>query len=399
MKKFSRRLAATLMAQALGLAALAPLHSFAQPADAAPAPRPTIVLVHGAFADSSSWDGVVQRLQARHYAVISAANPLRGVHLERGDEVLVPAVCWSTSVWPIVQAGLSPIFVDVDPQTLNVSIDDLRRKLTPRTRAIMVVHVLGNPCDMEAIGAIAAERGLIVIEDTCESLGARSHGRAAGAIGDFGTYSFYYSHHMTTGEGGMVVCRTLEDADLLRCLRAHGWSRQLSNRADVDAAHPDIDPRFVFVNLGYNVRATEVQAAIGSVQLGRLPLMNETRNANRERIVAAMRAHPLWREQFHVTRADTAAEPAWFGLAMLLQNDRPLRDFLTSLTALGVENRPAISGNFCRQPAWTRLGYAIDPTSFPGAETVHHRGFFIGIHSSSLTDEQVATLADRLLRA
>jgi CDP-6-deoxy-D-xylo-4-hexulose-3-dehydrase len=332
-------------------------------------------------------------------AVACAANPLRARHLRRDDEVLVPAVCWSTSVWPIVQAGLTPVFVDVDPRTLNISIDDVRRKLTPRTRAIMVVHVLGNACDMQAIRTLAEERDLVVIEDACESLGTVSHGRSAGTHGDFGTYSFYYSHHMTTGEGGMVVCRTPEDQDLLRCLRAHGWSRHLSNRAEIDAEYPDIDSRFVFVNLGYNVRPLDIQGAIGLVQLERLPRMNEARNDNRVRMVEALRGHPRWRGQFQIAEAERECTPAWFGLAMLLTGDRPLREFLDALTARGVENRPIISGNFCRQPAWQRLGYAIDPRSFPGAEAVHHRGFFIGVQSRPLSDARIAALADRLLDA
>ena len=328
-------------------------------------------------------------------AVGAATNPVRHRSLRTGDEVLVPAVCWSTSVWPLMQAGLSPVFVDVDPRTLNIDVADARRKLTPRTRAIMAVHVLGNACDMRAL----TEDDLIVIEDACESLGTTSHGRAAGTHGDFGTYSFYYSHHMTTGEGGMVVCRTLEDYDLLRCLRAHGWSRQLSNRAELEAANPDIDARFLFVNLGYNVRPLDVQAAIGLVQLERLPRMNAARNSNRERIVAALRDHPRWRDQFRFAEPDHGSEPAWFGLAMLLHDDRPLRAFLDALTARGVENRPIISGNFIRQPAWQRLGYEMDPASFPGAETVHLRGFFIGIQSTPLSDARIAALADRLLDA
>jgi CDP-6-deoxy-D-xylo-4-hexulose-3-dehydrase len=332
-------------------------------------------------------------------AVGASANPVRERHLGRECEVLVPAVCWSTSVWPFVQAGLSPVFVDVDPKTMNLDVADLKRKITPRTRAIMVVHVLGNSCDMLTIGEIAREHDLIVIEDTCESLGSLSHGRAAGTHAEFGTYSFYYSHHMTTGEGGMVVCQTLEDLDLLRCLRAHGWTRQLSNRAAIEAEHPDIDPRFVFLNVGYNVRPLEVQAAIGLVQLERLPAMNEARNTNRERILAALEAHPRWRGQFQAAQPDTGASPTWFGLAMLLNEERPLREFLAGLTKLGVENRPAISGNFTRQPAWKRLGYDVDPAALPGAETVHHRGFFIGLQSTPLSDERVETLADRLLRA
>jgi CDP-4-dehydro-6-deoxyglucose reductase, E1 len=332
-------------------------------------------------------------------AVAAAANPVRGRHLQRGDEVLVPAVCWSTSVWPFVQAGLNPVFVDVDPRTLNISIPDLRRMISPRTKAIMIVHVLGNGCDMAAVREIAAAHDLIVIEDSCESLGTLSHGRAVGTHGEFGTYSFYYSHHMTTGEGGMVVCQTLEDYDLLRSLRAHGWSRQVSNREALETQYADVDPRFLFINLGYNVRPLDVQAAIGLLQLDRLAQMNAVRNSNRERMLAAIRSHGKWRGQFSAAEADTGCAPAWFGLAMLLNEERPLRDLLTRLSASGVENRPIISGNFTRQPAWKRLGYNIRPEAYPGAESIHHRGFFIGIQSEPLSDARLAALADRLLDA
>ena len=330
-------------------------------------------------------------------ALSVASNPARHRALQRGDEVLVPAVCWSTSVWPVVQMGLTPVFVDVDPRTLNVSLDDLRRKITPRTRAIVVVHVLGNAADVAALCAVATGHDLLVIEDSCESLGTASHGRMVGTFGDFGTYSFYYSHHITTGEGGMVVCRTPEDYDLLRCLRAHGWSRQLSNRAAVDAAYPDIDPRFVFVNVGYNVRPVEIQAALGSCQLRRLPQSNAARIYNRDAVVAALLAHPRWDGRFRFVEAGDHCEPAWFGLSLLLDDHRERASFLRALTERGVENRPVISGNFVRQPAWKLLGYDIDPAGFPGAEDIHRTGFFLGLQSHPLDPHRVDELAGILL--
>lgn len=333
-------------------------------------------------------------------ATAVAVNPARSLRIEQGAEVIVPAVCWSTSVWPLVQAGLQPVFADVDPATLNVSLESVHAAITPRTRAIMAVHVLGNSCDVEALASLAAERQWVLIEDTCESLGSRFRGRTLGTFGSFGTYSFYYSHHMTTGEGGMVVCRDAADYDLLKCLRAHGWSRELSDRQQIEAANPGIDPRFLFVNVGYNVRPTEVQAAIGLSQLERLTAMNETRNDNRTRVISALRAHPQWREQFSFAQAGDDCEPAWFGLTLLLQDGHVDRaDYLGRLTARGIENRPIISGNFTRQPAWQLVGTAIDPLRFPGAELLHHRGFFIGVHASPLDDAAVNHLAATLLEA
>jgi CDP-4-dehydro-6-deoxyglucose reductase, E1 len=158
-------------------------------------------------------------------------NPLRSVHLRAGDKVAVPAVCWSTSLWPVLQTGLVPVLVDVDPQTLNLSIPSLRAALRQHDlKAVLMVHVLGNSTDLKALLELASEHGLLLMEDTCESLGSRYQGKMLGSLGSFGTFSFYFSHHMTTIEGGMVLAESAEDYDLLKCLRAHGWSREQSNR-------------------------------------------------------------------------------------------------------------------------------------------------------------------------
>ena len=230
-------------------------------------------------------------------AIAALANPERKVHLTPGDEVLVPAVCWSTSVYPLMQYNLVPVFVDCDPSTMNVDLVDMKRRITKQTRGVVLVHVLGNSCPMEACIDLCKEHGLIIFEDTCESLGSSVtiHGASPkylGTIGDMGSYSFYYSHHMTTGEGGMVVCNTLEDYNLLRCLRAHGWSRHRLDVKECDARNPDIDPRFNFVNVGYNLRPLEVTAAMGLVQLADLPRANQQRRDNFQRLSAAILQDP-----------------------------------------------------------------------------------------------------------
>ena len=332
-------------------------------------------------------------------ALAAATNPARPGCLKPGDEVLIPAVCWSTSLWPIVQMGLTPVFVDASPETLNVDLDDLRRKITRKTRALMAVHILGNAGPMAEIVKIVAEHDLLLIEDACESLGSRFKGRYLGTSGDFGCYSFYYSHHITTGEGGMVVCKTLEDVDLLKCLRAHGWSRELSNRVQLEEANREIDPRFLFVNLGYNLRPLEVQAAFGHCQLDRLAHMNEIRNDNRGRIIAALHAHPQWNGQFEFPVASTDIVPVWFGFVALLSGKHAQHraPFLEYLTAHGVENRPVVGGNFTRQPGLKLLGLNFNPRDFPGAEEIHQRGFFAGLHTEALPDEKMERLVDILL--
>ena len=146
-------------------------------------------------------------------AMFALINPLKKNYLKPGDECLIPALCWSTSLWPIVQAGLRPKFVDVDPTTLNISIQDLKKKINKRTKAIMSVHVLGNTTNMDELNKIIKKKKLFLIEDTCESLGSKYSKKYLGTLGDFGTYSFYYSHQITSGEGGMITCNNKEDYD------------------------------------------------------------------------------------------------------------------------------------------------------------------------------------------
>ena len=158
-------------------------------------------------------------------AVSSLINPFRKKKFNKGDEVLIPAVCWSTSLWPIVQNGLKPVFVDVELDTFNISLDDLKKKISKKTKAVMCIHILGTSTNMQKLNQIAKKYKLLIIEDTCESLGARYNNKYLGSFGEFGTFSFYYSHQITCGEGGMIVCKNKEDYNILKTLRSHGWSR------------------------------------------------------------------------------------------------------------------------------------------------------------------------------
>ena len=328
-------------------------------------------------------------------------NKLRSSKVKVGSEVLIPAVCWSTSLWPIVQMGLKPVFVDVDPLTLNINIRDLQAKITPSSVAICLVHVLGNTCNMDDLMKIVNQHSLVLIEDTCESLGSTYRDKALGTFGDFGTFSFYFSHHITTGEGGMVTCKTQEDADLLKCLRAHGWSREQSNKEVIHAENPHVDPRFCFINLGYNLRPTEIAGALGLCQLQRLDSMNSNRKANRARLITSIKSDPRWDSQFVFPEAPENSDPAWFGFVGILQRGMEYlqKDYLKHLSSRGIENRPIISGNFITQPAIKTLGldHALKDETFPGADYLGSCGFFIGIHTYPLTKKQIAYLTDSIL--
>jgi len=327
-------------------------------------------------------------------------NPLRRVHLRPGDKVAVPAVCWSTSLWPVIQTGLVPVLVDVDPGTLNLSIPSLQAALRQHDlKAVLMVHVLGNSTELPALLEIVERHGLLLVEDTCESLGSTYDGRMLGTLGSFGTFSFYFSHHMTTIEGGMVLAETDEDYDLLKCLRAHGWSREQSNRAALESANSHIDPRFLFVNVGYNLRPMEIQAAFGLEQLKRLDEMNRQRRANVQRIRAAFARHPRWHGQLQFPEATARLDPCWFGFPFLVDPalDLDYRKFTATLLRNGVDTRPIVSGNMALQPAVRHFPIELGLGPFMGAQAVHERGLFIGCHANALPEDTITRLVDLML--
>ncbi len=327
-------------------------------------------------------------------------NPLRRVHLRAGDKVAVPAVCWSTSLWPVLQTGLIPVLVDVDPTTLNLSIASLQAALKNHDlKAVLMVHVLGNSTELKPLLDIIAAHDLLLMEDTCESLGSTYRGKMLGSLGSFGTFSFYFSHHMTTIEGGMVLAKSEEDYDLLKCLRAHGWSREQSNRVALEKANQHIDPRFLFVNVGYNLRPMEIQAAFGIEQLTRLDEMNRHRRANVQRIRAAFLQHRDWREQLSFPAATADLDACWFGFPFLVNPsiDLDYRQFTTRLLQQGIDTRPIVSGNMALQPAVRHFNVDLSMGPFVGAQAVHDRGLFIGCHARPLADETISSLVELIL--
>lgn len=313
-----------------------------------------------------------------------------------GDEVIVPVLCWSTSVFPIVQCNLTPVFVDVDPKTLNIDLEDLEKKITSKTKAIMLVHILGNCTNMQKLMEIVNRHNLILIEDTCESLGSKYDEKYLGTFGSIGTYSFYYSHHITTMEGGMVVCNDDEHYELMKCLRAHGWSRNLKDKEDIQKQFPDLDPRFTFVNLGYNVRPMEIQATMGLGQLQKLKTKNDNRKLNYHNIKNKIEKDP--RNTFlSFPKESDNANVAWFGVTLFLNPNILLTEYLDYLTKNGVENRPIVTGNIVRQPVIKDLYPNLNPSDFPGAEVCHFRGLFIGLSSSLMSDDLIEELVNILL--
>ena len=333
-------------------------------------------------------------------AAFAACNPLRKNRFKPGDEVLIPVLCWSTSLWPLVQSGLKPVFVDVDKDTLNVNSDLLLKKINNKTKVIMLVHVLGNSTNVEKIRKVAQRKKIILIEDTCESLGSKFKNKYLGTFGDFGTFSFYYSHQITSGEGGMIICNNREDYDLLYSMRSHGWSRNLKNQKKIEKKYPKIDPKFIFVNSGFNLRPMDVAASVANSQLKRLDKFIKIRKANSLKIKNALIKSKEWNEQFSFQKINSNVKPSLFGFPIFMHKKffKKKKKFLKFLDKEGVETRPIISGNFLNQPSIKLFKFNKKNEKFPEAQKVENLGFFIGLHTKSIKREILNKLVNILLK-
>ncbi len=311
-------------------------------------------------------------------AIAALSNHLCENRLQEGDEIIVPALSWSTTVWPLIQCKLIPVFVDCDPLTYNIDIASLEKAITAKTKAIMLVHVYGNPCDMEQIMSIAAKHNLQIIEDSCESMGAYYKGKAVGTFGRVATFSTYFSHHITTLEGGITVTDDFKLIEIMRMLRAHGWSRETDEHAKYCAEYPDIDPRFIFINLGYNLRATEVQAVMGKAQLPKLKDFVKTRRENSAYYLAEFSSYS---DFFDFQQETPGAASSWFGFCFRLKEKCPfkLRDITGFLNSRGIETRPIIAGNMSRHPVMKHYAHRV-AGNLVNCDNIMQRGFAIGCH-------------------
>ena len=326
-------------------------------------------------------------------------NPMRKRKLNSGDEVIVPVVCWSTSLWPIIQHGLKPIFVDIDLNNLNISLDELEKKITKRTKAIFCVHVLGLSADMFKLRQIANKNKLMIIEDTCESFGTKFKNKFLGTFGEAGTFSFYYSHQITSGEGGMITCNNKEDYEILLSLRSHGWAREKFIQKEYKKNYSNLDPRFLFINSGYNLRPTEIQAAIALNQFKRKNIFKENREFNRNEIIKRVKSHKKFCNQINFLNVERNINPSWFGLAIFIDKkySNKKSKYLKYLEEKGIETRPIISGNFVNQPAVKLYKLNKNNEKFKNAQIIEDAGFFIGLHTKKINSKLASYISSNLL--
>jgi len=321
--------------------------------------------------------------------LLMLAGMIETGRLKRGDEVLVPAVGWSTSLFPVEQVGLVPVLVDVEADTLCMSPARAAEAITPGTRAALAVHLLGMPTNCAALDAL----GLEVLEDACAAPGAERGGRRSGQMGRAATFSFFFSHHITSFEGGVIVTDDAQLADAMRSLRAHGWVRERTDKQALVAASPEIDERFLFVSTGYNLRPTELSGAVARVQLKRLDGFLARRQANHRRWCELLADLPV-----QVFPEVPGAISAAFAFAILLPEGLDRRAVQAHLEAHDISTRPISGSNLARQPAFSRIPGARVSGELPVADAVHTRGFFVG-NSHAFGEAHGRLLRERLAEA
>ena len=303
--------------------------------------------------------------------------------LKKGDEVIVPAVSWSTTYFPLQQYGLKLKFVDIDLKTLNYDLEALADAVSDQTKMIMAVNLLGNPNDFAAIKAIIGQRDIVLIEDNCESMGATFNGKQAGTFGLMGTFSTFFSHHMATMEGGFVVTDDEELYHVLLCLRAHGWTRNLPKENHVSNKSNDpFSESFRFVLPGYNVRSVEMSGAIGIEQLKKLPQFLAQRRENAQYFQSLFKDHPELMIQQEI------GSSSWFGFSFIIKPDSTWQraKIVQKLRENDIDCRPIVAGNFARNEVMKYFDYEIHD-NLKNADYLHEHGLFIGNSQSILNKE------------
>ncbi len=303
--------------------------------------------------------------------------------LKRGDEVIVPAVSWSTTYYPLYQYGLKLKFVDIDLETLNYDLDALKSAITDNTKMIMVVNLLGNPNDFDIINEIIKDKDIIVLEDNCESMGAEYKGKQAGTFGIMGTFSTFFSHHMATMEGGFVVTDDEELYHILLSLRAHGWTRNLPKENKVCTKSDNwFEESFRFVLPGYNVRPVEMSGAIGIEQLKKLPNFLAKRRENAKLFQELFSNHPDFIIQKDICNS------SWFGFSLIIKPTSKLKrvDVVKKLMDAKIDCRPIVTGNFTRNDVMKYFEYEIHG-ELKNADYLHENGLFVGNHQIGLENE------------
>lgn len=319
--------------------------------------------------------------------------------MKPGDEVITTAMTFPTTLNPIIQNGLIPVFVDIEEDTYNIDASKIEAAITDKTKAIVFAHTLGNPAEMDKIMDIAIRYNLYVVEDTCDALDSSYDGKLCGTFGDFSTYSFYAAHHITMGEGG-AICTNSEE--LYRAsLSIRDWGRACfcqtgeasgngacGHRFDFKFEDlPDgYDHKYIYNNIGYNLKPLDMQCAMGIQQLKKLPQFTEARKYNFKRLYECFKKYE---DKFILPRSLPKAEPSWFALPITVRENAGFskKDFVIYLEAKLIETRMLFAGNILKQPGYKDINYRVSG-DLKYTDGVLYRTFFLGVYPG-ITEEKL----------
>lgn len=326
----------------------------------------------------SKWLGVEYSVMLNSGASANDLTMLALKEIFGPSEVVVPALTWVSDIASVLIAGHTPIFVDINPKTLGMATDLILKSVTPKTKAVFLTHVLGfNALTQELITELN-KRGILLIEDVCESHGATQAGIKVGTFGWASNFSFYYAHHMTTIEGGMISTNDSNLYEMLRMMRSHGMVREASNdttKKDFERSYPDLNPDFIFAFPSHNMRSTEINAVLGLSQIKRLDSQIIARRSNLERFLECIDS------RFFRTNFEVEGNSNYAFTLILNEPDFDLRKKVeNSLSNKGIEFRRGLAGggNQLRQPYIRKRFTELDPESLPNTDFVHHFGWYIG---------------------
>lgn len=302
--------------------------------------------------------------------------------LKAGDEVIVPAISWSTTYTPLQQYGLKVKFVDVDIDTLNFDLDALENAVSDKTKVILSVNILGNPNDFKRIKKIINNRDIILLEDNCESMGAEFEGKKTGSIGLMGTFSTFFSHHISTMEGGLVITDDEELFHIMLSLRAHGWTRNLPDKNYVSGnkSKNPFEESFKFVLPGYNLRPLEFSGAIGQEQLLKLDNIVDERRKNAvtfKNVISNIKGIRTQKE---------LGKSSFFGFSIIIDENARRDDVVNTLISKGIECRPIVTGNFVKNPIIKYFNYSVH-NSLTNSDLADKNGFFVGNQHFDISKE------------
>lgn len=332
---------------------------------------------------NSKYAVMVNSGSSANLIAVAALFYTKSPKLKRGDEVIVPAVSWSTTYYPLYQYGLKLKFVDVDLHTLNFDLDQLKLAVTDTTKLILAVNLLGNPNNFDTINEIIGSKKIILMEDNCESMGANFKGKQTGTFGLVGTYSTFFSHHMATMEGGLIVTDDEEMYHIMVCLRAHGWTRHLPKENKISNKSDNwFEESFRFILPGYNVRPIEMSGVIGVEQLKKLPSFLKQRRINAALFISLFKDS----KDFYIQKDIDSS--SWFGFSFIIKPESKLHrlDIIKVLEKNQIDCRPIVTGDFTKNEVLNYFDYEIFG-DMKNAQYLDKNGFFVGNHQIDLTEE------------